>query len=72
MGSPGVRLDDVLGWPTVRAVRERYGYSATWLYDLLGRGVLTGIRVGGTWLINPQSIRQFEARPRRWRNRNSA
>lgn len=64
-----MKLEEVLSWPDVRAIRKQYGYSGTWVYDLLSRGILTGFQLGGRWRINPRSIEQFEARPRRWRNR---
>jgi Helix-turn-helix domain len=66
-----MKLETVLTWPSVRAIREKYGYSDTWIYSLLSRGILKGFQVGGGWRIDPQSVEQFEKRERRWRNRKS-
>jgi len=54
--------------PSTRDLR-RLGYSDTWIYNLLSRGILVGERLGGEWRINPDSIAAYELRPRRWRKR---
>lgn len=64
-----MKLETVLSWPSVSAVRKQYGYSGTWVYSLLSRGLLRGFQINGRWRIDPQSIEQFESRARRWKRR---
>lgn len=70
MAEKKVRLEDIVNWPSTRDLR-RLGYSDTWIYNLLSRGVLVGKKLGMEWRISPDSIAAYELRPRRWRNRKA-
>jgi len=66
MSKNQVKLEEVVKWPSTRDLR-RLGYSDTWIYNLLSRGILIGERLGREWRISPESIAAYELRPRRWR-----
>lgn len=41
---------------TVAQVAERLSLAECTVYDLLKRGKLPGLKIGGTWRVNPTSL----------------
>lgn len=48
-------------WPTVGEASHRLGISKQYINRLLKEGRLSGLLRGKTWLIEPESLRQYEA-----------
>jgi len=44
---------------SVREASQRYGYSESHIRGLLGRGVLSGEKIAGVWLVTPASIEEY-------------
>ena len=47
---------------SVKQATEKYGYSGSHLRDLLGKGVITGEKIAGVWLVDPDSVAEYQAR----------
>jgi hypothetical protein len=50
---------------SVKQATEEYGYSGSHLRDLLGKGVITGEKIAGVWLVDPDSVEEHQARMER-------
>lgn len=48
-------------WPTVTETAKRLGVSGAYIRKLIIAGRLTGHLRGNTWLLDPQSLNQYEA-----------
>ena len=47
---------------SVRQATEKYGYSGSHIRDLLSRGVISGEKIAGVWLVDPISVEEYQAR----------
>ena len=47
---------------SVRQATEQFGYSGSHIRDLLGRGVISGEKIAGVWLVDPVSVEEYQAR----------
>lgn len=54
---------------SVKQATEKYGYSGSHLRDLLGKGVITGQKIAGVWLVDPHSVEEYQARMERLGNK---
>lgn len=54
---------------SVKQATEKYGYSGSHLRDLLGKGVITGEKIAGVWLVDPHSVEEYQARMERLGNK---
>jgi hypothetical protein len=54
---------------SVKQATEKYGYSGSHLRDLLGKGVITGEKIAGVWLVDPDSVAEHQARMERLGNK---
>jgi excisionase family DNA binding protein len=50
-----------VSWLTTGEVSQQLGVSRVYVHQLLREGRLQGRLRGNTWLIDPESLRQFEA-----------
>jgi excisionase family DNA binding protein len=48
-------------WPKALETSRRLGVSRQYVVRLLNNGRLNGQLRGNTWLISPESLRQYEA-----------
>jgi hypothetical protein len=54
---------------SVKQATEKYGYSGSHLRDLLGKGVISGEKIAGVWLVDPDSVEEHQARMERLGNK---
>lgn len=54
---------------SVKQVTEQYGYSGSHIRNLLARGVLSGEKIAGVWLVDPLSVEEHQARMERLGNK---
>jgi hypothetical protein len=47
---------------SVKQATEQYGYSGSHIRNLLGKGVITGEKIAGVWLVDPLSVEEYQAR----------
>jgi len=47
---------------SVKQATETYGYSGSHIRTLLGKGILEGEKIAGVWLVDPQSVEDYQAR----------
>ena len=59
----------VLDLISVKQVTERYGYSGSYIRDLLARGVISGEKIAGVSLVDSVSVEAHQARMARLGNR---
>jgi excisionase family DNA binding protein len=48
-------------WPTVTEASKRLGINGSYIRRLLSSGRIRGQQKGTTWIIDPESLRQYEA-----------
>ena len=54
---------------SVKQATEQYGYSGSHLRNLLGKGVISGEKIAGVWLVDPLSVEAYQARMERLGNK---
>ena len=54
---------------SVKQATEEYGYSGSHIRGLLARGVLSGQKIAGVWLVDPLSVEEHQARMERLGNK---
>jgi hypothetical protein len=54
---------------SVKQATEQYGYSGSHIRNLLGKGVITGEKIAGVWLVDPLSVEEYQARMERLGNK---
>ena len=54
---------------SVKQATEKYGYSGSHIRDLLSKGVITGEKIAGVWLVDPDSVAEHQARMERLGNK---
>ena len=47
---------------SVKQATEKYGYSGSHIRDLLSKGVISGEKIAGVWLVDPISVEEYQAR----------
>ena len=50
---------------SVKQASERFGYSESHIRNLLAKGIITGEKFAGVWLINARSVERHQARMER-------
>jgi hypothetical protein len=51
----------IASWPSVRDVTRQLDVSQVYINRLLRRGVIHGVHTRVGWLVDPESVRVFEA-----------
>ena len=54
---------------SVQEASARYGYSGSHIRNLLGRGLVTGVKFAGVWLVDPGSVERYRVQMERLGNR---
>ena len=54
---------------SVKQATAKYGYSGSHIRDLLSRGVISGEKIAGVWLVDPLSVERHQARMERLGNK---
>ena len=54
---------------SVKEASESYGYSGSHIRGLLTRGVITGEKFAGVWMVDPASVERYRTRMERLGNR---
>lgn len=54
---------------SVKQATEQYGYSGSHIRNLLGKGVISGEKIAGVWLVDPLSVEAYQARMERLGNK---
>jgi hypothetical protein len=54
---------------SVQDASVRYGYSGSHIRNLLGRGLVKGVKFAGVWLVDPGSVERHRTHMERLGNR---
>jgi hypothetical protein len=54
---------------SVQEASARYGYSGSHIRNLLSKGMVSGVKVAGVWLVDPASVERHRAQMERLGNR---
>lgn len=48
-------------WPTIKEASDRLGVSIQYVHRMVTEGRIFGRMRGDVWLLDPESLRQYEA-----------
>jgi len=50
---------------SVQEASARYGYSGSHIRNLLSKGLVTGVKFAGVWLVDPGSVARYRTQMER-------